>query len=386
MIRVAIPIPTSSESWLGGFNYLRSLVTAVECVPERNFEIVLFASDRAPANELKEFGQAQVVRTSLLRRWSVAWTLRKGFQRLLGRDLLLDLLFQKHRIKIQSHGALLGKNARVASVAWIPDFQHLALPEFFEPREKAARDRFYRALCDTCTRLILSSRDAFDTLAQFAPGAVPKAHVLNFVPDLIGTSSANEAEIREKYCLNEPFFHLPNQFWAHKNHEVVIRALAWFNENGLPAPRVVATGNTSDHRNAGHFSRLQCIIDSLKVRDRFSLLGVVPYPDLVGLMECSVAVINPSFFEGWSTTVEESKSLGKLVVLSDIPVHREQNPARAKYFDPKAPASLARQLQLASAENQPALEAEFRKTAHSDWPRRRRAFGESYLEILRGLA
>ena len=58
-------------------------------------------------------------------------------------------------------------------------------------------------------------------------------------------------------------------------------------------------------------------------------------------MKHSVGVINPSLFEGWSTTVEETKSLGLNMVLSDIPVHREQNPDRGVFFDPRKPASLA---------------------------------------------
>lgn len=33
--------------------------------------------------------------------------------------------------------------------------------------------------------------------------------------------------------------------------------------------------------------------------------------------------VNPSFYEGWSTTVEEAKSIGVPLLLSDIPVHRE---------------------------------------------------------------
>jgi glycosyltransferase involved in cell wall biosynthesis len=43
-------------------------------------------------------------------------------------------------------------------------------------------------------------------------------------------------------------------------------------------------------------------------------------------------LINPSHFEGWSTSVEEAKSMGKQIVLSDIPVHREQAPERGLFF------------------------------------------------------
>lgn len=57
----------------------------------------------------------------------------------------------------------------------------------------------------------------------------------------------------------------------------------------------------------------------------------------------AVANINPSLFEGWSTTVEEAKAIGKPVALSGILVHREQNPGQARYFpahDGVAPAEI----------------------------------------------
>ena len=73
----------------------------------------------------------------------------------------------------------------------------------------------------------------------------------------------------------------------------------------------------------------------------FRPLGIVPYLDLMSLMRHSVAVINPSRFEGWSTTVEEAKSMGKSILLSDISVHREQAPDRAAFFSPDNPQALA---------------------------------------------
>ena len=44
------------------------------------------------------------------------------------------------------------------------------------------------------------------------------------------------------------------------------------------------------------------------------------------------ALINPSRSEGWSTTVEEAKSFGVPMILSDIDVHREQTGGTARYF------------------------------------------------------
>ena len=61
-------------------------------------------------------------------------------------------------------------------------------------------------------------------------------------------------------------------------------------------------------------------------------------------MQASSALINPSLFEGWSTTVEEARSAGVPMILSDIPVHREQAGENAIYFDPSSPEALAKTL------------------------------------------
>ncbi|TIN29445.1 hypothetical protein [Mesorhizobium sp.] len=45
--------------------------------------------------------------------------------------------------------------------------------------------------------------------------------------------------------------------------------------------------------------------------------------DVVALIGAADYLLKPSHIEGWSTTVEEAKSLGTPMLLSDIPLHRE---------------------------------------------------------------
>ena len=61
---------------------------------------------------------------------------------------------------------------------------------------------------------------------------------------------------------------------------------------------------------------------------------MIPYNDVIHLMYASCAVINPSFFEGWSTTVEEAKSLKKDLIVSNLRVHIEQLKENARFFNP----------------------------------------------------
>jgi hypothetical protein len=58
-------------------------------------------------------------------------------------------------------------------------------------------------------------------------------------------------------------------------------------------------------------------------------------------MKNSIAIIQPSLFEGWSTVVEDAKALNQWILLSDIPVHREQIQNNVDFFEPKNSSMLA---------------------------------------------
>jgi len=71
------------------------------------------------------------------------------------------------------------------------------------------------------------------------------------------------------------------------------------------------------------------------------LLGLIPKFDQVQLMRRSIGIVQPSLFEGWSTLVEDARLLGKSIILSDLPVHIEQNPPHSAFFECKSPEHLA---------------------------------------------
>jgi glycosyltransferase involved in cell wall biosynthesis len=119
------------------------------------------------------------------------------------------------------------------------------------------------------------------------------------------------------------------------------------------------------------------------VAGHFRHLGLVPYEDVFGLNAAAEALINPSLFEGWSTTVEEAKALGTRVLLSDLSLHREQAPD-AMFFEPHSPAALAAVL-LAVAQG-PVWErapVATLRAAHAD---RRRAYADALEGVFRKAA
>jgi glycosyltransferase involved in cell wall biosynthesis len=379
--RVAFFMPANPSDWLGGLSYLRNLLTAICSNERRRIEPLLLAHPEVDESSLNGFPEIEVIRTSLV---SHRHPLRLGSRILystLDRDLTLDALLKKHRVDLLSHSTVTGMRSKVVTVGWLPDFQHIRMPQYFSREEVHERNQQFRRLIDGSKRIILSSHDAQRDFATFAPDALGRSQVLHFVsfPSVVSCPLPRD-QLLMRYGVDRPYFHLPNQFWTHKNHAVVIDALSILKKRGVNL-LVLATGKTADHRDPLHFERLMGRARDLGVDQSFRALGVVPLSELQSLMLNAIAVINPSNFEGWSTTVEESKSLGLPIVLSDIPVHIEQAPMLGRYFKAGSAESLADALVVAVREHDPTIALQARKQAAIELPERIKCFGRTYDEI-----
>ena len=73
--------------------------------------------------------------------------------------------------------------------------------------------------------------------------------------------------------------------------------------------------------------------------------------------------------------------MGKTIVLSDIPVHREQNPANAHYFSPTDPDAAAEALRIAWSSWNPTEDLARQTDAASLLDCRRNDFARAYEDI-----
>ncbi|MES2390242.1 MAG: glycosyltransferase family 1 protein [Acidobacteriota bacterium] len=366
---------------LGIHNYLRSLMGAVAMLPGKPIVPVIFCGNNRK-DVSADFPGIEMVWTSLLDRKSAAWWARKILMKLTGEDVLLRRLLQKHGVTVLSHSLHLGRQSLVKTIGWIPDFQHVHLPRFFSNEERAAERAGFLDLCARCDRVVVSSENALEDLRSFSPEHAHKGELLRFVASPIAPGDvACLEEMQRLYGFAGKYFLLPNQFWAHKNHRLVIEALAVLKERGERV-LVLATGSLKDHRHPEFFDSLMRLVHECDVLDCFRVLGVIPFEHLACLMRHAVAFINPSRFEGWSTSVEEAKSMGKLILLSDIAVHREQNPARGIFFSPEDEEGLADAMVAAREAFDAAEDEALQLAARSEYPVRLREFGEAYLRIV----
>jgi glycosyltransferase involved in cell wall biosynthesis len=345
-IRVGF-FPPVNKSWMGGVNYYRNLFYALKEYKDCNLEIVLFLPPNFDDDVVKLYfpfvDEHHVI--GLLDKKRLGGFLSKVEYRLFGKHNLLERTLNHYRIDVISHvtDVNFGGLKRIKSIGWIPDFQHLHLPETFSKQEIRMRDRGFMKLIQNTDAIFLSSNDALSDFKSFAPSYVDRVRVLQFVSQpeesYLKIDKGDHQALLLKYQIPNNYFYLPNQFWKHKNHLIAFNAVKILRDSGIDIC-LVCTGSLQDYRSPAYIKLLQDYVSSNYLENNIRLLGLVPYKDVFALINFSQAVINPSLFEGWSSTVEECKSVGKPMILSDINVHKEQLPD-AVFFDRFDAASLA---------------------------------------------
>ena len=352
MIKVGF-IGAVSKEWMGGLNYFNNLLFAIDSLNNKELQIFVFVgkkTDEDIKNMFKRYGT--VIEDSIFDRKSFKWFLMKLEQKIFKTNFLLENILKKYDIQILSHASIT-KFKNIKTINWIPDFQHIHLPQMFSKKEIENRDKSFMQIIKDSDVVVLSSFDALTDLKNFSSEYQNKARVLQFVSQpnsrYFELNENDKNNVFKKHDIKDDFFYMPNQFWKHKNHMTVFKAVNELKKDGIELC-VVCTGYLSDYRNKTYIDEIKNFIKINNLEKNIKLLGLVEYEDVFTLIKFSKAVINPSLFEGWSSTVEECKSVEKNMILSDLDVHKEQYP-NATFFERNSVESLKNILKNYKKEN-----------------------------------
>lgn len=376
-VRVLFPF-LGRGGWSGGYNYLRNTLRLIRSRLDGEITALVFltpAEAAAHGDELAALARGGVHTEPAFVGAGRGQRLARSLVR--GADPAIARLVRRERVDVLvEHASFFGRQSGVPVLAWIPDFQHRHMPHMFERPQWWRRELGFRMQIAAGRRIMVSSESARADLERFYPAARGRAAVVRFAVDIEPAAFIGRgAELRAAYGLPERFFFLPNQFWRHKNHRVIVDALARLKAaGGLDAmPPVVLTGQPKDIRYPGHFEALMADVTAVGIGSHFRYLGLVPFEHVLALNASAIAMINPSLFEGWSTPIEEAKAFGTPLVLSDLPIHREQAPD-ATFFGAEDADAAARALVVAATRptaGRPSPDAlraeqEARLAAHAD--------------------
>jgi glycosyltransferase involved in cell wall biosynthesis len=336
------------DNWIGGIEYIKNITLALSCLPHDHRSTVeisllcrksieeVFYDQIKPY--LKKIYYEEDLPGSLMKRiyWKFTGIISGRY------DARLDTFFRTncfdfiYPFSTRRRGLLPYRSA-----AWIADFQHKHMPEYFTARDIRKRDITFSGIAENAPIVVLSSKTAQHDFGKYYPGHAHKSRVLSFCTYPMSLwYEEDPIEAQRRYTLPDRFFLVSNQFWQHKNHMAVFRAMKILREKAI-YPVIACTGRVHDHRQGDYGDTIKQAISDMGLTGQVHLLGLIPRIDQIQLMRRSLAVIQPSLFEGWSTVVEDARCLGKPIILSDIPVHMEQNPLKGIFFQKDSPEDLA---------------------------------------------
>ena len=334
MIRVGFHYNFSKNSWLGGVVYLKNLFEGINEIKNIKIKPVIITDNNCTKDDLSSFGGLEVIKSNLFNRSNLNRIINKIIIIFFGKNILVQNFLKKHDIKIMSHFSILGKKSKIPSIYWQPDFQEVNNPKYISFKRKFFRRLNIYLFSNHSYKVLLSSNTVRKELKKINFNAYKKSIVLRPTFSNIPVKSfKSKMYLKQKFDIKNKYFFLPNHFWTHKNHVLILQSLIDLKKNNkIHNIQIICTGLFNDYRNPNHKKKIIKIIKNNNLENNFRILGIVNFDELMSLMKYSVAVINPSKSEGWSSTVEQAKSMGKFVLLSDLPVHKEQNPDRSFYF------------------------------------------------------
>jgi len=332
-------------NWVGGIYYIINIVKALSSLHEdvqNSFELYLITNAKLN-NDIEKYLKKIYYFEKDLKPYSVKnrilWKLRRKF---LNEETpqLNDFLNNRFDF-VYPHFSHNTKNGIYRSAVWIYDLQHKHLPQLFSEQDIKLRDKTFYKFARLSEKIVLSSKTSELDFLNFYPQAKCKTHVLPFsLLPLDEWYNQNPSDVQEKYNLPDKFFLVSNQFWQHKNHIIILDSLKMLKNKSI-FPSVVFTGNTHDYRNPNYFDSFLQRINFYGINDQIFILGLLPRIEQIQLIRRCISIIQPSLFEGWSSIVEDGRAFGKKMIISDIPVHQEQNPLYVKFFNSDSPEELA---------------------------------------------
>lgn len=343
---------TFDYSWAGGLYYVLNLSKTLEQLDDSSRpNFIIFYDKKTPPEVLQKITFPDVQFQSLEYPNKISTLINKIFRRLFKRDFYFEKLARKH--KIDFFYPLIQYRSDLSKISnklgyWIYDFQHKYLPEFFSTEEQQKRDNNFSEIASHSETVFVSSQDSANHFNEHYGSSKAKPIVYSFVT--IHDEIAPIKEIKSTYSLPDNYFIIPNQFWKHKNHAAVLKAINLLKKSHTDF-KVIFTGNENDETNKDYIDDLKRYVKDNEIDNFIIFLGFVPRKDQLAIIKNSIAVIQPSKFEGWSTVVEDAKSLNCPIIVSNLGVHHEQLGDKGLYFDPNEPDQLATHMKALLASN-----------------------------------
>ncbi len=259
------------------------------------------------------------------------WSKRERMGNGLGLDLLVCTL-----------PTAAARHMKVPYVMVIHDLMHRHDTAERHPwKEKVLRDSVYRQGAQHSVLTVVSSEWSKRDLHKVYGIPLDKIRVVpEFVPPYVrecqGLTDSEMDSIFGRLDLPERYVFYPAQFWRHKNHINLVKALYRIKREYQAEVPAVFVGAPKEA-----FREVMSLIERLGLSGQITYLGYVSEKEIVALYKRAVALVMPSLFNVSSIPVVEALALGTCCLCSDIAPLPEQVGDAGLLFDPSDEADIA---------------------------------------------
>ena len=338
----------SAAAFDGGvYQYSQSVLRAFSSLPKDEFDCIVICARKGWAEQAAALGlqHRDVLLSVLDRALAYAWV-RLGLPVAAWRKiaallhpLTRTLLRERCDLWIfpaQDRWAYL---APVPALGVILDLMHRyqrRFPEFSRFGRYTLRENHYSNMCRWAYAVLVDSECGKQQAHESYGLALERILPLPLVvpPGLRSATTLSGQPIRFD-DLPKKFFFYPAQFWPHKNHARLIRALARLHQTH-PDSALILTG-----AKAGEYPRLLKLSEELGVGQNVHFLGYVTSDEMIDLYRRARALVMPTFFGPTNTPPMEAMALGCPVAVSNLYAMPEQVGDAGLCFDPESEEEIA---------------------------------------------
>lgn len=214
------------------------------------------------------------------------------------------------------------------SVAILHDIQEQYFPEYFSKSDLLGRQEDYPEICRSSTRVVAISefcKRSFIDKFGIDPARIAVIH--NGPQHELVDREDEGRWVREE--LPAGFFFYPANCYRHKNHRLLLEAVARLHQDGGSAPHAVFSG----HELPGGFP-LRKEIARLGLSGLCHVFSDLSADEMRYLYRRAAALVMPTMFEGFGMPAVEAMACSCPVICSDIAALREVAGDAALYVPP----------------------------------------------------
>ena len=224
----------------------------------------------------------------------------------------------------------------IFQVSTVWDLSHRYVPFFPEIgnfRERDRREKLFEKIVRNASFLITGTERSRDELENYYGWEKSLVRLIPHPTPTIAMMFAQGAKVKNQ---SPPFALYPAQFWAHKNHLVLLQAWKILRESGWRDLKLVFTG--SDQGNEAHIRKQAA---ELGLVEQVEFRGFVPKEELLQLYVDARMLVYPSLFGPENLPPLEAFALGCPVLTADVPGAEEQLGDGALRLPPRDPLAWA---------------------------------------------